>query len=81
MSSIEVKSAGRKWRLAVPTGIGFSLLAVTQWRYLQKHGYPFDVDDKPELLNDVVVILKMFGHNICIITHGTLNKTEFYRYR
>ncbi|EZA59091.1 hypothetical protein DMN91_008442 [Ooceraea biroi] len=46
---------GRRWRLIVPTGVGLSLLAVTQWNYLHKHGYPIDVDGRPELLNDVMV--------------------------
>ncbi|XP_011870852.1 PREDICTED: phosphatidylserine decarboxylase proenzyme [Vollenhovia emeryi] len=47
--------AGRRWRLVVPAGICLSLLAATQWNYLHKYGYPVHVDDRPELLNDVVV--------------------------
>ncbi|XP_011685119.1 PREDICTED: phosphatidylserine decarboxylase proenzyme [Wasmannia auropunctata] len=49
-----VKNTGRRWRFIVPTGVGLSLLAVTQWNYLHEHGYRIDVDDSPELLNDVV---------------------------
>lgn len=37
-------------------GIGLSLLAATQWDYLHKHGYSIDIHDRPELLNDVMVI-------------------------
>lgn len=40
----------------MPTGVGLSLLAITQWNYLHKHGYPVDVDGRPELLNDVMVM-------------------------
>lgn len=49
-----VRNVGR-WRVVVPTGVGLSLLAITQWNYLHKHGYPVDVDGRPELLNDVMV--------------------------
>lgn len=49
-----VKSTGRRWRIVVP-GVGFSLLAATQWNYLHKHGYRIDVEDRPELLNDFMV--------------------------
>ncbi|XP_071582093.1 phosphatidylserine decarboxylase proenzyme, mitochondrial [Temnothorax nylanderi] len=49
-----VKNTSRWWRLGVPTGVGLSLLAATQWNYLHKHGYPVHVDDRPELLNDVI---------------------------
>ncbi|XP_018057744.1 PREDICTED: phosphatidylserine decarboxylase proenzyme, mitochondrial [Atta colombica] len=50
-----VKNISRRWRLVVPTGIGFSLLAGTQWNYLHQYGYRIDIDDGPELLNDVMV--------------------------
>lgn len=40
----------------MPTGIGLSLLAGIQWNNLHKYGYPAQVDDRPELLNDVVVM-------------------------
>ncbi|XP_028049013.1 phosphatidylserine decarboxylase proenzyme, mitochondrial [Monomorium pharaonis] len=49
-----IKNTGRRWRIIVPTGAGL-LLAATQWDYLHKHGYRIDVDDRPELLNDVMV--------------------------
>ncbi|XP_020282061.1 phosphatidylserine decarboxylase proenzyme, mitochondrial [Pseudomyrmex gracilis] len=48
------KTPGRKWRIILPTGIGLSVVAGTQWNYLHEHGYSIDVDDKPELINDVV---------------------------
>lgn len=51
-----VKSVARMWRLYVPVGVGVGSTAlVTQWRYLHQHGYPVDVDNKPELLNDFMV--------------------------
>ncbi|KAG5327543.1 PISD decarboxylase, partial [Pseudoatta argentina] len=50
-----IKNISRRWRLVVPTGVGFSLLAVTQWNYLHQYGYRIDIDDGPELLNDVMV--------------------------
>lgn len=56
ISSVNTKhTTKRRWRLAVPASIGLSLLAATQWKYLQKHGYPVDLDNRPELLNDVMV--------------------------
>ncbi|KAL0130863.1 hypothetical protein PUN28_002458 [Cardiocondyla obscurior] len=50
-----IKNTRRKWHIAIPTGIGLSLLVAIQWNYLHKHGYIIDVKDKPELLNDVIV--------------------------
>ncbi|KAL6257589.1 hypothetical protein P5V15_011166 [Pogonomyrmex californicus] len=57
ISSIDarfVKNIGRRWRLVVPTGVGLSLLAAIQWNYLHEHGYSIDVENRPELLNDVM---------------------------
>lgn len=50
-----VKNMSHRWRLIVPTGVGLSLLAAIQWNNLHNHGYSVDVDDMPELLNDVIV--------------------------
>lgn len=50
-----IKSTRRQWLMIVPS-IGLSILAATQWDYLHKHGYSIDIHDRPELLNDVMVI-------------------------
>jgi len=60
-----VKNISRRWRLVVPTGIGFSLLAGTQWNYLHQYGYRIDIDDGPELLNDVMVMESRLYDKLC----------------
>lgn len=59
-----IKNTGRRWRVVIPTGVGLSLLAATQWNYLHKYGYPVEIEDRPELLNDVMVM----DSRLCVIT-------------
>ncbi|XP_015588761.1 phosphatidylserine decarboxylase proenzyme, mitochondrial [Cephus cinctus] len=49
------QSLVRRWEWSVPVGVGVSLLAILQWRYLRRHPYPTDAAQLKGPVHDVMV--------------------------